>query len=143
MKDSNLRDLLPFWFAIHHVGMTWTREDHVLVNDPFNDGAVQVLVCTATLAWGVNLPVHTVIIKGTQIHSPEKGRWVELSCKCWVVLEDRNSTHMARASSSQTILSCSTTRAYLLCFSKNLSKLKYTHNWRIKLVQAISQEQLA
>lgn len=39
----------------------------------------QVLVSTATLAWGVNLPAHTVIIKGTQIYNPEKGRWCELS----------------------------------------------------------------
>jgi replicative superfamily II helicase len=38
----------------------------------------QVLVSTATLAWGVNLPAHTVIIKGTQVYNPEKGRWVEL-----------------------------------------------------------------
>jgi hypothetical protein len=38
----------------------------------------QVLVSTATLAWGVNLPAHTVIIKGTQIYSPEKGAWTEL-----------------------------------------------------------------
>jgi pre-mRNA-splicing helicase BRR2 len=30
---------------------------------------LQVLVCTATLAWGVNLPAHTVIIKGTQVRS--------------------------------------------------------------------------
>jgi len=37
-----------------------------------------VLVSTATLAWGVNLPAHTVIIKGTQIYSPEKGAWTEL-----------------------------------------------------------------
>ena len=34
---------------------------------------------TSTLAWGVNLPAHTVIIKGTQIYSPDKGRWCELS----------------------------------------------------------------
>lgn len=34
---------------------------------------------TATLAWGVNLPAHTVILKGTQMYSPEKGKWVELS----------------------------------------------------------------
>ena len=27
----------------------------------------QVLVSTATLAWGVNLPAHMVIIKGTQV----------------------------------------------------------------------------
>jgi pre-mRNA-splicing helicase BRR2 len=36
-------------------------------------------VSTATLAWGVNLPAHTVIIKGTQIYNPEKGAWTELS----------------------------------------------------------------
>ncbi|GKC19573.1 DExH-box ATP-dependent RNA helicase DExH12-like protein, partial [Tanacetum coccineum] len=28
---------------------------------------------------GVNLPAHTVIIKGTQIYNPEKGAWTELS----------------------------------------------------------------
>ena len=39
---------------------------------------MQVLFSTATLAWGVNLPAHTVIIKGTQIYNPEKGRWTEL-----------------------------------------------------------------
>lgn len=40
---------------------------------------LQVLVSTATLAWGVNLPAHTVIIKGTQIYNPVKGGWDELS----------------------------------------------------------------
>lgn len=77
VRDSHLRDLLPFGFAIHHAGMT--REDRTVVEDLFLSGEVQVLVCTATLAWGVNLPAHTVIIKGTQIYNPAKGRWVELS----------------------------------------------------------------
>ena len=75
--DPNLKDLLPYGFAIHHAGMS--RADRTTVEDLFNDKYVQVLVCTATLAWGVNLPAHTVIIKGTQIYSPEKGSWVELS----------------------------------------------------------------
>ena len=75
-KDGNLQDLLPFGFAMHLAGMT--REDRGLVEELFADGSIQVLVCTAattvTLAWGVNLPAHAVIIKGTQIHNPEKGR---------------------------------------------------------------------
>ncbi|KNZ72229.1 U5 small nuclear ribonucleoprotein 200 kDa helicase [Termitomyces sp. J132] len=77
VSDPALKDLLPFGFGIHHAGMS--REDRRLVEELFADGSVQVLVCTATLAWGVNLPAHTVIIKGTQIYNPEKGRWVELS----------------------------------------------------------------
>jgi pre-mRNA-splicing helicase BRR2 len=75
-KNQELKDLLPYGFAIHHAGMT--RVDRTLVEDLFADRHIQVLVSTATLAWGVNLPAHTVIIKGTQIYSPEKGRWVEL-----------------------------------------------------------------
>ncbi|GAB2210389.1 hypothetical protein Droror1_Dr00015655 [Drosera rotundifolia] len=77
VKSSDLKDLLPYGFAIHHAGMA--RADRQLVEDLFADGHVQVLVSTATLAWGVNLPAHTVIIKGTQIYNPEKGSWTELS----------------------------------------------------------------
>lgn len=77
VSDPNLKDLLPFGFGIHHAGMN--RVDRTLVEDLFGDGRIQVLVSTATLAWGVNLPAHVVIIKGTQIYNPEKGRWVELS----------------------------------------------------------------
>jgi pre-mRNA-splicing helicase BRR2 len=76
-KDEALKDLLPYGFAIHHAGMT--RADRTLVEELFADGHVQVLVSTATLAWGVNLPAHAVIIKGTQVYNPEKGRWTELS----------------------------------------------------------------
>ncbi|EYU30521.1 hypothetical protein MIMGU_mgv1a000041mg [Erythranthe guttata] len=77
VKSNDLKDLLPFGFAIHHAGMV--RADRQIVEELFAEGHVQVLVSTATLAWGVNLPAHTVIIKGTQIYNPEKGAWTELS----------------------------------------------------------------
>ncbi|KAG1326813.1 DExH-box ATP-dependent RNA helicase DExH12 [Cocos nucifera] len=77
VKSNDLKDLLPYGFAIHHAGMA--RVDRDLVEELFGDRHVQVLVSTATLAWGVNLPAHTVIIKGTQIYNPEKGAWTELS----------------------------------------------------------------
>uniref|UniRef100_A0A8C5MLF8 U5 small nuclear ribonucleoprotein 200 kDa helicase n=1 Tax=Leptobrachium leishanense TaxID=445787 RepID=A0A8C5MLF8_9ANUR len=64
-KNLELKDLLPYGFAIHHAGMS--RVDRTLVEDLFADKHIQVLVSTATLAWGVNLPAHTVIIKGTQL----------------------------------------------------------------------------
>jgi len=76
VKNLELKDLLPYGFGIHHAGMT--RIDRTLVEDLFESRHIQVLISTATLAWGVNLPAHTVIIKGTQVYSPEKGRWVEL-----------------------------------------------------------------
>merc|ERR1712196_417753 len=76
-KNKDLADLLPYGFAVHHAGMT--RADRTLVEDLFADGHIQVLVSTATLAWGVNLPAHTVIIKGTQVYDPSQGKWAELS----------------------------------------------------------------
>lgn len=74
---QDLRELLPFGFAVHHAGLP--VEDRRLVEDLFAGRHIQVLVSTATLAWGVNLPAHKVIVKGTQVYSPERGSWVELS----------------------------------------------------------------
>ncbi len=77
VKSAELRELLPHGLGIHHAGLQ--RADRTLVEDMFADGHIQVLVCTATLAWGVNLPAHTVIIKGTQVYNPVRGGWDELS----------------------------------------------------------------
>ncbi|EGC38998.1 DEAD/DEAH box helicase [Dictyostelium purpureum] len=76
VKDATLKELLPYGIGIHHAGLA--RSDRDIVEDLFRDQRVQVLISTATLAWGVNLPAHTVIIKGTRVYNPEKG-WCELS----------------------------------------------------------------
>ena len=77
VKNADLKEVLQYGFAIHHAGMA--REDRELVEDLFADRHIAVLCTTATLAWGVNLPAHAVIIKGTEIYDPAKGRWAELS----------------------------------------------------------------
>lgn len=60
-RNKQLRELFPDGFSIHHAGML--RQDRSLVENLFSQGHIKVLVCTATLAWGVNLPAHAVIIK--------------------------------------------------------------------------------
>jgi len=72
VKKNDLRDLLPYGFATHHARMA--RADRTLVEDLFADGHIQVLVSTATLAWGVNLPTRTVIIKELKSTIPKKVR---------------------------------------------------------------------
>ncbi|GLU00132.1 hypothetical protein SLE2022_175240 [Rubroshorea leprosula] len=53
VKSNDLKDLLPYGFAIHHAGLA--RGDRQIVEELFGDGHVQVLVSTATLAWGGEL----------------------------------------------------------------------------------------
>lgn len=64
-------------FGIHHAGML--RGDRKLTEQVFAAGAIKVLCCTATLAWGINLPAHTVIVKGTDVYNPEEGAMQDLS----------------------------------------------------------------
>ncbi|RVW85570.1 DExH-box ATP-dependent RNA helicase DExH14 [Vitis vinifera] len=78
MKSRN-KDLVEYFgsgVGIHHAGML--RADRGLTERLFSDGLLKVLVCTATLAWGVNLPAHTVVIKGTQLYDPKAGGWRDL-----------------------------------------------------------------
>lgn len=54
------------------------RSDRTLVEKLFGQGHIKVLVCTATLAWGVNLPAHAVVIKGTEIYNAKQGGFVDV-----------------------------------------------------------------
>ncbi|ETO25856.1 hypothetical protein RFI_11282, partial [Reticulomyxa filosa] len=74
--NNDLRNLLRKGFGAHHAGMP--RHERTLVERLFEIGFIRILCCTATLAWGVNLPAHTVIIKGTQIYDTKKGGFVDV-----------------------------------------------------------------
>lgn len=75
-RNRELQELFDRGVAIHHAGML--RSDRNLVERLFSRGVVRVLCCTATLAWGVNLPAHTVVIKGTQMYDPQQGCFTEV-----------------------------------------------------------------
>ncbi|CAI7914180.1 unnamed protein product, partial [Closterium sp. NIES-54] len=75
-RNREMGELFQAGFGIHHAGML--RPDRSLTEKLFSMGLVKVLVCTATLAWGVNLPAHTVIIKGTQLYDAKVGGFREL-----------------------------------------------------------------
>ncbi|NXM04444.1 HFM1 helicase, partial [Tyrannus savana] len=63
LKDSKLRDLLMCGVAYHHAGMEIS--DRKIIEGAFTAGDLPVLFTTSTLAMGVNLPAHLVVIKST------------------------------------------------------------------------------
>ncbi|KAF1461892.1 putative ATP-dependent DNA helicase HFM1, partial [Spheniscus demersus] len=63
LKDSKLRDLLMCGVAYHHAGMEIS--DRKIIEGAFTVGDLPVLFTTSTLAVGVNLPAHLVVIKST------------------------------------------------------------------------------
>ncbi|KAF3901879.1 hypothetical protein ABW21_db0200647 [Orbilia brochopaga] len=75
-KGRELKELFKKGLGVHHAGML--RTDRNLMERLFSEGVINVLCCTATLAWGVNLPAAAVVIKGTQVYNPQKGGHVDL-----------------------------------------------------------------
>lgn len=66
IHDSDLRHFLNFGIGLHHAGLH--EHDRKVVEELFLNQKIQVLIATATLAWGVNFPAHLVVIKGEFIN---------------------------------------------------------------------------
>jgi len=75
LRDSSLQHTITFGIGLHHAGLSTT--DREVVEKMFLDGDIQILVATATLAWGVNLPAHLVIVKGTEYFDGKTSRYVD------------------------------------------------------------------
>ncbi|KAF5328959.1 hypothetical protein D9611_015070 [Ephemerocybe angulata] len=74
VRDPNLKDLLPS--ASLFTTLACRGKTGIISSPRATSRSSSVLPSSRG---GVNLPAHTVIIKGTQIYNPEKGRWVEMS----------------------------------------------------------------
>ena len=75
-KNEQVKQLFDFGFSVHNAGLL--RKDRNLVERMFMEGHIKVLVSTATLAWGVNLPAYAVIIKGTKMYDSASGEYKDI-----------------------------------------------------------------
>jgi replicative superfamily II helicase len=48
------------------------------VEELYSFRKIQVMIATATLAWGVNFPTHLVIVKGTEYYDGKLKRYVDM-----------------------------------------------------------------
>ncbi|GMM52110.1 hypothetical protein DASB73_030730 [Starmerella bacillaris] len=62
--------------GIHHAGLPKTQREET--EKEFKSGKLRIIVCTATLAWGVNLPASVVIVKDTQFYDPLDDEWKQI-----------------------------------------------------------------
>lgn len=62
LQDKKLTELSTCGIAVHHAGLDYG--DRRAIEDGFRDGKLHMIASTSTLAVGVNLPAHTVVIKG-------------------------------------------------------------------------------
>lgn len=75
IKDPSLKHTLSFGIGLHHAGLTDT--DKEIVEELFGNCKIQILISTSTLAWGVNLPAHLVVIKGTEFFDPKTKTYLD------------------------------------------------------------------
>ncbi|KAM7220413.1 hypothetical protein V8F06_004192 [Rhypophila decipiens] len=68
--NRDLQELVGSGVAFHHSGLD--AQDRQAVEQGFLAGEIGLICCTSTLAVGINLPCHTVILKGTVGYTDDK-----------------------------------------------------------------------
>ncbi|KAK0497004.1 hypothetical protein EDD18DRAFT_1462647 [Armillaria luteobubalina] len=63
-QDKRLAEWASYGIGVHHAGLS--LDDRRAVERLFLKGVLRIVIATSTLAVGVNLPAHTVVIKGVQ-----------------------------------------------------------------------------
>ncbi|KAL5793217.1 hypothetical protein ACOSP7_001811 [Xanthoceras sorbifolium] len=74
-SEKQMQSYILYGVGYHNGGLC--MKDRNLIEGLFLNGDLQILCTTNTLAHGINLPAHTVVIKSTQHYNKEKGLYME------------------------------------------------------------------
>ncbi|XP_059449049.1 DExH-box ATP-dependent RNA helicase DExH17 isoform X2 [Corylus avellana] len=74
-SDKQMQSYIIYGVGYHNGGVC--LKDRNLIESLFLKGDIQIICTTNTLAHGINLPAHTVVIKSTQHFNKEKGLYME------------------------------------------------------------------
>ncbi|KAL4149664.1 hypothetical protein QTP88_003556 [Uroleucon formosanum] len=67
INNKKIKEMFKFGIGFHHAGIS--IKERSVVENLFRNGFLNILIATSTLAMGVNLPAHLVIIKSTEYYS--------------------------------------------------------------------------
>ncbi|TFK54660.1 hypothetical protein OE88DRAFT_1731974 [Heliocybe sulcata] len=67
--DKRLEKLSTLGIGVHHAGLS--MDDRRVTEELYKEKVLRVLVATSTLAVGVNLPAHTVMIRGVKMYQSD------------------------------------------------------------------------
>ncbi|KAF9075685.1 Sec63 Brl domain-containing protein [Rhodocollybia butyracea] len=74
-NDKRLSEFVALGVGVHHAGLT--TDDRRTMEELFLSKVLRIIIATTTLAVGVNLPAHTVVMKG--VHTFQNNASVEYS----------------------------------------------------------------
>ena len=63
VDKKELQEVISCGVSFHHAGLD--QQDRYAVENSYLEGDISVICCTSTLAMGINLPCHLVVLKGT------------------------------------------------------------------------------
>jgi replicative superfamily II helicase len=86
-----LARMVPFGVAFHHGGLS--LDERALIEEAYLGKLVDILVCTSTLAAGVNLPARRVVVKELRMGRREltKAEYQQMAGRAGMNPVDRDS----------------------------------------------------
>lgn len=120
INEVNVRDILIHGVGFHHAGLDPQIRKNI--ENLFRCGHLPILVTTSTLAMGVNLPAHLVIVKSTKYYN--KGSYCDYTESTLLQMIGRAGRPQFDSSATAVIMTTASDKVFILfyCFSCYIKK---------------------